>query len=105
MYSVGYLIGTSPLAEAGLEPLARETSSPFFAYRVTEAVPGAYLANPIAVAASETEALARILEPGFRPGRDVVVDRLPEAWKLESRSHAPGEASFLAYETDRVRVT
>jgi hypothetical protein len=105
VYSVGYLIGTSPLAEEGLEPLARETSSPFFAYRVTEAVPGAYLANPIAVAASETEALARILEPGFRPGRDVVVDRLPEAWKLESRSHAPGEASFLAYETDRVRVT
>lgn len=106
LYGVRFLIGPVPLDSSAIEPVAPPEPSPFFAYRVREPLPLAYLADRLWTAPSVRDAFNRLIAADFRLGRDAVVGELPPDWTdaASDGMEAAGEVEILSHESDAVRL-
>ncbi len=97
------LIGPEALDAASLEPLESTRGTPIFGYRVRDAAPAAYLASRLVEAPTDPEALARMSEATFHPGRDAIVRERPSGWQDGEDAGATGELAVLGWHDEQMR--
>lgn len=98
------LVGPEPLSSDSLDLAARETAdsdSSWWAYRLRERAPRAYLAERVVYARELGEALLRAAESGYRPGRDAVLLGDPAAGP---RDLAPGAIEEISWQRQSLRA-
>ena len=104
LYGVGYLIGEQALDLLDLEAAPPASASPYHVYKTRDPIPLAYAVTRLRPADSDLKAFNFLISPGFKAGREAVVEHLPEGWTDSPRNGSPGEVSIESYETDRVVV-
>ncbi|MBI2963190.1 MAG: hypothetical protein HYY35_05495 [Deltaproteobacteria bacterium] len=107
LYSVGWLIGTSPLDEIpGLEATPAAAPSRYRVYRLVEPLAQARLVSSLEVVAAEGDALRRLLAADFPVESAAIVDRMPAGWSNPREAGAPprGRVHFVSYGSDEVKL-
>jgi hypothetical protein len=72
-------------------------------YENTEALPRAYMAFDVGQSGGYMEAQAALDNPGFEPGRSVVIEKDPPGW-FSPEEAGIGEARITEYRTNLVKV-
>lgn len=103
-FSIAYLVGPDARESPSLQPVEPRQPSRYFAYRLRDALPIAYLASRLRRIPDGAAALEAIAAPGFELGGEAVVSELPPGWSDPVGEHRRGAVAVLSYGDDAVRL-
>ncbi len=104
IFGVASLMGQVELASRDLESLDPRQSRPYFAYRMKDPVPAAYLASRLIVSPTRIDAFNHMISADFRPGLDATVEELPQGWSEESALGVPGSVGEAFWSAEHIAL-
>ncbi len=103
IFGVARLMGQVELESADLEVVDPRQTYPYFAYRMKDPVPAAYLASRLIASTTSVDAFNHMISSDFRPGIDATVDEVPREWSEDS-AEAPGTLSIAVWSAEHVAL-
>jgi hypothetical protein len=99
--NVGYLVSFRPLSAEGISFVARFPQFYSWLYKLDKPVPRAYVVNRTSVVEGPQGTFRRLLEVGFDPMIEVVLD---QSVQLTQKGPFEGQAKIIGYENQAVTI-
>ena len=100
-FNVGYLVTFRPLSVKGIRFLKRFPQFFSWLYKIDKSVPRTYIVNRISVEQGSERTFHRLLEPGFDPMQEVVLDH---SVQITQKGRFEGIAKIVSYKNQTVTI-
>ena len=100
-FNVGYVVTFMPLSVEGIQFVKRFPQFYSWLYKIDKPLPRTYIVNRISVEQNSERTFHRLLEPGFDPMQEVVLDH---SVQITQKGHFEGIARIVSYKNQTVTI-